>query len=120
MCYNIFILDKIFGTKTASFILLHLFHYGELHARGIARDIEISLSTVQNQLEKFEDSGVVTSKRIGNIRIFSFNKKSPLTKPLMELVGIIHSSMSISDKEILFKSRKRPRRAGKPVVGRGE
>jgi DNA-binding HxlR family transcriptional regulator len=112
-------LDKIFGTKTASYTLLHLFHYGELHARGLSRDIEISLSTVQKQLKKFEDSGVVVSKKIGNTRIFSFNKKSPLTKPLMELVGIIHASMSVDDKEILFKSRKRPRRAGKPVIGRG-
>ena len=113
-------IEKIFGTKTASFTLLHLFHYGELHARGLSRDIEISLSTVQKQLEKFEDSGVVVSKKIGNTKIFSFNKKSPLTKPLMELIGIVHSSMSISDKEMLFKSRKRPRRKGKPIIGRGE
>ena len=113
-------LDKIFGTKTAAFILLHLFHYGELHARGVARDINISLSTVQKQLEKFEDAGVVISKKIGNTRIFSFNKKSPLTKPLMELIGIIHSTMSISDKELLFHDRKRPRRNGKPVVGRSD
>ncbi|MBL6992258.1 MAG: winged helix-turn-helix transcriptional regulator [Bacteriovoracaceae bacterium] len=113
-------LDKIFGTKTASFILLHLFHYGEIHARGVSRDISISLSTVQKQLEKFEDSGVVVSKKIGNTKIFSFNQKSPLTKPLMELVGVVHSSMSLADKEILFKTRKRPRRAGKPVIGQGE
>lgn len=38
----------------------------------------------------------------------------------MEMVGIIHASMSIADKEILFKTRKRPRRAGKPIVGRGK
>ena len=61
-------LDKLFGAKTAALILLHIFHYGALHARGIVRDIEISLSTVQKQLEKFEDSGVVISKRIGNIK----------------------------------------------------
>jgi len=112
-------LDKIFGTKTASLTLLHLFHYGELHARDLARDIDISLSTVQKQLAKFEDAGIVVSKKIGTTRIFSFNKKSPLTKPLMELVGVIHASMSREDKELMFSSRKRPRRAGKPVIGRG-
>ncbi|MBF0315990.1 MAG: winged helix-turn-helix transcriptional regulator [Oligoflexia bacterium] len=112
-------LEKIFGTKTASFTLLHLFHYGEIHARGLSREIAISLSSVQNQLIKFEEAGVVISKKIGTTRVYSFNKKSPLTKPLMELINVIHSNMSISDKELLFKERKRPRRSGKPVIGRG-
>ncbi len=113
-------LDKIFGTKTASFVMLHLIHYGELHARGLARDTGISLSSVQNQLAKFEDAGVVISKKIGNVRIYSFNFKSALTKPLMALIKVVHSSMSMSDKETLFKDRKRPRRAGKPIIGRGD
>ena len=113
-------LDKIFGTQTAALTLLHLFHYGEIHARGLSRDISISLSTVQKQLQKFEEAGVVVSKKIGTTRIFFFNKKSPLTRPLMDLVGVIHSSMSVEDKEQMFHERKRPRRSGKPVVGRGQ
>lgn len=112
-------LDKIFGTQTAALTLLHLFHYGEIHARGLARDIDISLSSVQSQLQKFEEAGIVVSKKIGTTRIFFFNKKSPLVSPLMQLINVIHSSMSIEDKEQLFKERKRPRRSGKPVIGRG-
>lgn len=109
-------LDKLFGTQTAEFILLHLFHYGEIHARGLARDTNKSLSAIQNQLHKFEAAGVIVSKKIGNVRIYRFNKKFPLTKPLMELVQIVHSSMSLSDKADFFSERKRPRRAGKPVI----
>ena len=112
-------LENIFGTKTAGLILLHLFHYGELHARGLARDIDISLSSVQNQLQKFENAGILASKKIGNVRIYFFNKKSPLTKPLLDLLEIVHSSMSIEEKEKIFKTRKRPRRPGKPIIGRG-
>ncbi len=111
-------LDKLFGTQTAAFILLHLYHYGEVYARALARDLDISLSAVQKQLQKFEEAGVVVSKLMGRTRIYSFNKKSPLTKPLMELVDVIYSSMSISDKEHLFETRQRPRRSGKPVRGR--
>lgn len=109
-------LDKILGTKTAEFIMLHLFHYGEVHARGLAKDSAISLSAIQNQLQKFEDAGVIISKKIGNVRVYRFNRKSPLTKPLMELVKVVHSSMSLSDKATLFSVRKRPRRAGKPII----
>jgi len=111
-------LDKIFGTKTAELIMLHIFHYGEIHARGLARDTDKSLSAIQKQLQKFEDAGVIISKKIGNVRVYRFNKKSPLTKPLIELVKVVHSSMSISDKSILFSERKRPRRAGKPIISR--
>ena len=71
-------IEKLFGNKTASLILLFLYHYGELHASGLSRDIDVSLSAVQNQLEKFEDIGIVVSKKIGNVRIFTFNQKSPL------------------------------------------
>lgn len=113
-------LQGLFGTKTAGLILLHLYHYGELHARGLSRDLEISLSSIQNQLKKFEDSGFVASKKIGNVRVYFFNKKSPLTRPLLDLIKVIHSAMSFEDKEKVFKTRKRPRRAGKPTIGRSE
>ncbi|OGC76532.1 hypothetical protein A2619_00885 [candidate division WWE3 bacterium RIFOXYD1_FULL_39_9] len=113
-------LDKIFGTKTAALVLLHLFHYGDVHARRLARDIAISLSSIQGQLKKFEEAGLVVSKKIGTTRIFFFNKKSPLVRPLLDLLKVIYSSMSIDDKELLFNKRKRSRRAGKPIIGRGD
>ena len=118
MCYGLLMLDKLFGTQTAGFVLLHLHHYGEVYARGLARDLDISLSAIQKQLQKFEDAGVVVSKLMGRTRIYTFNKKLPLTKPLIELIDVVYSSMNLSDKEQLFKTRQRPRRPGKPVIGR--
>lgn len=111
-------LDKILGTKTAELMMLHLFHYGEVYPRGLARDTQISLSAIQNQLQRFEEAGVIISKKIGNVRVYRFNAKSPLTQPLMALVRVVHASMSLSDKALLFKERNRPRRAGKPVIKR--
>jgi DNA-binding Lrp family transcriptional regulator len=112
-------IDKLFGSKNAGHILLYLYHYGEAHPRGIAKGLGISLSSVQNQLERFEDTGVVVSKLIGNVRIYFFNGKFPITKHLLEILKLIHSSMTSEDKEELFKQRLRPRRPGKPVIGRG-
>lgn len=57
--------------------------------RRRARDLDISLSAVQKQLQKFEDAGVVVSKLMGRTRIYTFNKKSPLTKPLIELIDVV-------------------------------
>ena len=68
-------LDKLFGTSTAGFVLLHLYHYGEVYARALARDLDISLSAIQKQLEKFECAGVIISKTMGRTRIYSFNKR---------------------------------------------
>ena len=116
-CYSEdMMIDKLFGTKNAALVLLYIYHYGEAHPRGVAKGIDASLSSVQNQLNKFEESGVMVSKLVGNVRIFFFNKKSPLTKPLMDLIKVVHSSMSIEDKELLFSDRNRPRRSGKPVL----
>ncbi|WP_228036668.1 hypothetical protein, partial [Leptospira borgpetersenii] len=35
---SIMILDEIFGNRTASKILLHLYHYNEIHSAAIAAD----------------------------------------------------------------------------------
>lgn len=113
-------LEKLFGSEKAAYILLYLYHYGEVHLRAIARGIGASVSAVSNQLKKFEEAGVITSKEAGRTRLYFFNKKSPLTRPLMDMVGIVHFSMSNSDKEKLFSLRTRPRRSGKPIIGRSK
>jgi hypothetical protein len=109
-------LEGIFGNKTAEKILLHLFHYGESHASGIARDFNIALNPVVNQLNRFELSGVLISKEVGRSRIYSFNPKSPLTKPLKGLVEVAYESIPLSERQKLFQTRRRPRRKGKPVT----
>lgn len=108
--------DKLFGNKTALLALLQLYHHHEVHARGIAADLGLSLSPIQNQLERFEDAGVLVSKKVGQTRIYSFNLKSPLTKPFRELVRIIYDSLSEKDHQELFPTRRKPRAKGKPVL----
>jgi hypothetical protein len=96
--------EKIFGNKTALLVLLQLYHHHEAHARGIATDLGVSLSPVQNQLERFEQAGVLISKKMGQTRVYVFNMKSPLTKPFKELVGIIYETLSKEDHQNLFLS----------------
>lgn len=110
--------EKLFGNKTALLVLLQLHHHHEAHARGIASDLGVSLSPVQNQLDRFEQVGVLISKKMGQTRVYSFNMKSPLTKPFKELVSIIYETLSKEDHQNLFPTRRGPRAKGKPVLSR--
>jgi len=73
-------IEVIFGNKTAAQVMLYLFHYGEAYANGLARDMKITLSQVQKQLDKFENAGILVSKKTGTVRIYSFNPKLGVTK----------------------------------------
>lgn len=108
--------EKLFGNKTALLVLLQLYHHTEAHARGIAADLGVSLSPVQNQLDRFEQAGVLISKKAGQTRVYTFNMKNPLTRPFKELIQIIYENLSKEDHEILFPTRRKPRAKGKPVL----
>lgn len=109
-------LEGIFGNKTAEKVLLHIFHHGESHGSGIAKDFEVALNPVIQQLNRFEAAGVLVSKEVGRSRIYSFNPKSPLSKPTKELIGIAYDAIPLAERTQLFKTRRRPRRKGKPLL----
>ncbi|RYZ80299.1 MAG: ArsR family transcriptional regulator [Proteobacteria bacterium] len=108
-------LEGILGNKNAERVLLHLFHYGESHASGIAKDFGISVTPIVKQLDRFERAGVLVSKESGRSRIYSFNPKSALTKPVRELVELAYEAIPLVERQRLFQARRRPRRKGKPV-----
>lgn len=112
------ILDGIFGNKTASRVLLHLFHYNEIHSAAIANDYQLAPTPIRLQLERFEKAGILVAKNVGRTRVFSFNQKSPFVKPIKVILEIFYNSLTIEEKERIFSERRRPRQKGKPVYGR--
>jgi DNA-binding transcriptional ArsR family regulator len=117
--YNKPMLDKILGSKTAQKIFLHLYHYGDSYPSGVAKDFKISLGQVQRQFDRFEDAGIIISKLQGRTRVYEFNlKNGAIVKPFKELVKVIYDSIPLKEKEVIFSTRRRPRRSGKPVLGR--
>ena len=108
--------EVILGNKTAAQIMLYLIHYGEAYANGIASDMQITLSQVQKQLDKFETAGVLVSKKIGTVRIYTFNPKLGVIKKLKELIGYFYEAIPLADREKFFSTRRRPRRKDKPVI----
>ena len=111
-------LDTILGNKTAAKIMLYLLHYGEGYAKDMSRDLDIALSQVQKQLNKYDQEGILISKDLGRVRMFSFNDKLATVKEFKKLIKFFYDSISIEEKQELFKKRKRPRRKGKLVTDR--
>lgn len=109
-------LEGIFGNKTAEKVLLHIFHYGESHASGISKDFSTALNPIIQQLNRFETAGVLVSKESGRSRIYSFNPKSPFTNPVKQIIEKAYESIPLADRQKIFKTRRRPRRKGKPVT----
>ena len=109
-------LEGIFGNKSAERVLLHVLHYGEIHASAIAQDYGMALNPIKSQLERFERAGVLVSKEMGRARVYSFNPKSALTPSVKNLVQIVYDSIAHKERERIFQSRRRPRRKGKPLL----
>jgi hypothetical protein len=108
-------LEGVFGNKTAEKVLLHIFHYGESYASAIAKDFKTALNPVIQQLNRFEEAGILISKEVGRSRVYAFNPKSPLRKPLLSLLEVAYESIPLSERQKIFEARRRPRRKGKPV-----
>ena len=109
-------LETILGNETAAKLMLYLIHYGEAYASGAAKDMEITLSQVQKQLDKFEEGGVLISKKMGNIRIYKFNPKLGVVRKFINMLEAFYEAMPLKQREQLFNVRRRPRRKGKPVI----
>ena len=101
-------------------IMLHLVHYKEIYPSAVANDYKITLSGVQKQFARFEEAGILVSKLVGKTRIYSFNMKSKVAKTFYDLVKLYYDGLSIKDKEKIFSERRRPRRAGKPILKKGK
>lgn len=109
-------LETLLG-RTAAKLLLYLIHYGEAYATGVAKDLGLHQSAVQRQLEKLETSGFLISKRTGRTRVYRINPKNPAARKLQEFVGVYYEAMPLGERERVFRTRRRPRRRGKPVKG---
>ncbi len=109
-------ISEIFGNQSAARVLLHVFHYGEIHGAAIANDYGIALSPIQRQLDRFERAGILVSRLAGRTRMYSFNPKSPFSAPVKKLLEIEYESIPLEERENRFGVRRRPRAKGKPVI----
>ncbi len=110
------VLQELFGSRTSEGVLLYLYHYGEGYGRGIAADMELSLESVQRQLDKFEGVRVLVTRRLGRTLVFSWNEKSKTARKVKELVATVYDGIPLEKRAEIFSARMRPRSKDKPVL----
>ena len=108
-------IEVLLGSEYAEKVLIFLAVRGKGYASEIAAFYEADLATVQNQLRKFEDGGVVVSFTSGKTRVYEFNPVYPF---LAELKALLEKALLFyppGEVERLKMNRRRPRRTGKPL-----
>ena len=113
------VLEAIFGNRTAAWVLLFLQAYGEGHALRIARTFGFGLNMTQRQLKRLEEEGVLLSRRIGNVRLFSFNERNPTVRNLQTMLGAELQALPEDVQQQYFRQRQRPRQSTNPLVIHG-
>jgi len=108
-------LEVLFGGKAAAKVLLFIENYGDGYASRIARTFDMPLSEVQKQLKKFEQVGILVSRKVGTSRIYTWNPRDPALRGLRELLQeTLETGIPEQTLQMYFKQRQRPRRKGKP------
>ncbi len=78
--------------------------------------MSIALSQIQKQLDKFELGGILISKKIGTVRLYTFNPKLGVVKKIKELIEIFYEAIPLNEREKMFSNRRRPRRKNKEAI----
>lgn len=110
------LLAALFGSRTTACVLLFLQCYREGHAMRIARTFEFGLNMTQRQLKRLEEEGVLVSRRLGNLRLFSFNDRNPTVRNLQQMLEAELAALPDDDLQRYFRQRQRPRLSEKPQL----
>jgi len=110
------VLEALFGNKTAACVLLFLQCYGEGHAQRIAKTFGFGLNMTQRQLKRLEEQGVLLSRRLGSMRLFSFNERNPTVRNLYTLLEAELAALSENDQQQFFRQRQRPMQTSKALA----
>jgi predicted nucleotidyltransferase len=81
-------LSSALFTSSQSQVLGWIFSHPEreFHFSELLRLTQLSSASLQRELNRLSESGIVNSKRLGNLRIFIANQKSPVYQELHSLV----------------------------------
>ena len=108
-------LEVLFGNRSAEKVLLFMANYNDGYASQIAATFGTSLYSIQKQLMRLEQGGILVSQLRGKIRIYTWSPRFALKN---ELIALLNRSLDLLPKEEkskYFRARSRPRRSGKSL-----
>lgn len=113
------VLEALFGNRTAACVLLFLQSYGEGHAMRIAGTFGFGLNMTQRQLKRLEAEGVLLSRRVGNVRLFSFNQRNASVRNLQHMLEAELELLPEEVQQRFFRQRQRTRLSNKALLIHG-
>jgi DNA-binding transcriptional ArsR family regulator len=105
-------LDALFGNATAGRVLLFVAVNRVGYAQELADRFGLSLSTVQNQLRRLADGGVLVAADSGRTRLFTLNPRFAVARELESLLRRAFEFLPERERE-RYVTRRRPRAPGK-------
>jgi len=108
-------LEALFESQIKEKLLLYLYVNESSYGGELARNFQLNLYTVQNQLKKLELGGVIYSELKGSVRLFKLNPRYPFQKELSALLEKLYQFTSQENKDRYYIKRTRPRKPGKPL-----
>ena len=109
-------IEVITGSRSGEQVLIYITAKKEAYAREISQFYGVSLSPIQNQLNKFELGGILNSRLAGKTRLYFFNPRYAFYNELKALFEKVIEFLPKDEKERLLMARKRPRRKSKPLI----
>jgi predicted transcriptional regulator len=110
-------LEGLFGSKIIERILFYLIANEKCFASELQRQFKLPLFGIQNALARLEKQGIIVSFKEGKTRIYQWNPRYPFVNELKVFIEKAYSFLPDVMKEKIYEpiTRKRPRRAGKPL-----
>lgn len=107
------VLEGVLGNRSAAQTLLFLEAYGSGHALRIANTYAVPVSSIQRQLRRLEDEGVLVSRTVGRTRLFEFNMRNPTVRNLRVFLAAELADLPEVEVKAYYRQRQRPRRTVK-------
>jgi hypothetical protein len=102
----------LFGSRAAYQVLMYMENYDQGYASQVSKTFGMSLSQTQKQLLKFEQLGLLVSRKEGSARVYYF-KRSPIVDALRKFLSSMLDVLPESTISEYYRQRRRPRRHGK-------
>lgn len=110
-----FALKGLLRAESQERILLYLLARDKGYGKAIADFYNTALNPIQKQLQRLEGDGVLVSRALGNLREYELNPRYAFISPLKALLKKALSAQTPALQQRLLISRKRPRKADKPI-----
>jgi len=106
---------ELFGTQTATTIILLVHVLSDTYAKELADLTGYGVTTVKNQLQNWESTGVVRIRTVGRQRMVQLN---PTFFAIVELSALLERMVLQNPAifEIAAQKRRRPRKTGKDLL----